>query len=248
MGRGGVLSPVEPAVAIVVAAGAGARMGLGVPKAFIELAGRPMVAWSVDALAASPGVGRVIVVVPPDGRDAARVALGHTADAVTLVPGGASRAESVWAGVQEAGPTADVILVHDAARPLITPAMVERVLDAVREGVAGGFAGAVAAAPVADTLKAADADGGIAVTVDRAGLWAAQTPQAFRGVAMRGAFREAAGAGTLARATDCASVLEAAGVPVRLVTSGAPNLKVTTPDDRVLAEALLRAAGRVHVD
>lgn len=232
-------------MAILVAAGAGVRMGLGVPKAFIDLAGRPMAAWSLAALERCDRIARTVAVVPPDGVDAAREALGPRWAGTRLVPGGASRAESVLAGVRAAGEDADVILVHDAARPLVTPELIGRVLD----GIAGDAIGAIAAAPVADTLKAAAADGRtIGATVDRDGLWAAQTPQAFRAAPFRAALERAAAGGMLDRATDCASVVEMVGGAVALVAAGVPNLKVTTPDDRLVAQALLAPARRAHVD
>lgn len=219
-------------------------MGLGVPKAFIPLAGRPMIAWSLATLRASAAVTRVVVVVPAGGVHEARAALGDAGAGIAMVPGGASRAESVRAGVRATGDDADLILVHDAARPLVTPDMVDRVLAGIVEGVDG----AIVAAPVADTLKAEGDGGVIARTVDRAGLWGAQTPQAFRAGALRAALDAAAGDGTLDRATDCSSVLEAVGGSVRLIAPGAPNLKVTTPDDRMVVEALLGQARGAPVD
>lgn len=229
---------------MVVAAGAGTRMGLGVPKAFIPLAGRPMIAWSLATLQATAAITRIVAVVPAGGEHEARAALGDAGAGLHMVPGGASRAESVLAGVRAAGDDVDVVLVHDAARPLVTVDMVTRVLAGIVEGVAG----AIIAAPVADTLKSEGEPGAIARTVDRAGLWGAQTPQAFRADALRAALDAAARRGTLDRATDCASLLEAVGAVVRLVSPGAPNLKVTTPDDRLVAEALLGPAHRARVD
>jgi 2-C-methyl-D-erythritol 4-phosphate cytidylyltransferase len=129
------------------------------------------------------------------------------------------------------------VLVHDAARPLLTPALVAAVLDGL-----DGVDGAIAASPLADTLKRAGEDMLIAGTVDRAGLWRAETPQAFHAPALRAAVAAAERAGTLAAATDCASMVEANGGRVRIVASGAPNLKVTTPADLVVAEMLLGAA------
>jgi len=130
------------------------------------------------------------------------------------------------------------VLVHDAARPLVQPALVGAVLD----GIAGAE-GAIAASPLADTLKRAAEGLLIGETVDRDGLWQAQTPQAFPLATLRAALEAAAAAGTLAAATDCASLVEAAGGRVRLVPSGAPNPKVTTPADLAIAEALLAARG-----
>lgn len=222
-----------PTVAIVVAAGAGVRMGAAVPKALMPLAGRPMLAWSLDALRACARVEAVVVVAPP-GLEAqvAEVA----GDAATVVPGGDSRAESVREGLRAAPAGAALVLVHDAARPLVTTALVDAVLDGVE-----GADGAIAAAPAADTLKRAGEGGLIEGTVPRQGLWGAQTPQAFHLHVLAAAVEAADEEGRLAAATDCASLLEARGGRVRLVESRAPNLKVTTPADAALAEALLRA-------
>lgn len=222
-----------PTVAIVVAAGAGVRMGAAVPKALMPLAGRPMLAWSLDALRACARVGAVVVVAPP-GLEA-QVAEVAGADA-TVVPGGDSRAESVREGLAAAPAGAALVVVHDAARPLVTPALIDAVLDGVE-----GADGAIAAAPAADTLKRAGEGGMIEDTVPRQGLWGAQTPQAFHLHVLAAAVEAADEAGRLAAATDCASLLEARGGRVRLVESRAPNLKVTTPADATLAEALLKA-------
>jgi 2-C-methyl-D-erythritol 4-phosphate cytidylyltransferase len=218
-------------VAIVVAAGAGVRMGAELPKALMEVAGRPMVAWSVAALAASAGVGAIVVVAPPGHLAETEAALGGRA---WVTAGGESRAESVQAGLAAAPAGAERVLVHDAARPLLRPELV----DAVLAGLEGAD-GAVAAAPVADTLKRSDETMIVRGTVDRGDLWAAQTPQAFWTAPLRRAVDAAASAGLLARATDCATLVEQAGGTVRLVPSLAPNLKVTTPADLAVAEALL---------
>lgn len=225
--------------AIIVAAGAGVRMGAGVPKALMPLAGRPMIAWSLDALAGSRRIDGVVVVAPPGMEDAVRAAVGGPAGLV-VVPGGASRSESVREGLAAAPAGASRVLVHDAARPLVLPALVGAVLDAL-----DGVDGAIAAAPVVDTLKRSGPDGLVARTVAREGLWGAQTPQAFRAASLRAAVAAADAAGALAASTDCASIVEAAGGRVRLVAAAAPNLKVTTPADHALAEAILvaRAAG-----
>lgn len=226
-------------VAIVVAAGAGVRMGAGVPKALMPLAGRPMIAWSLDALAGSGRIDAVVVVAPAGMEDAMRAAVGGPGD-LLVVAGGPSRSESVREGLAAVPAGAARVLVHDAARPLVQPALVGAVLDALE-----GVDGAIAAAPVVDTLKRADRDRLIGGTVDREGLWGAQTPQAFHAVSLRAAVAAADAAGALAASTDCASIVEAAGGRVRLVASPAPNLKVTTPADHALAEAILaaRAAG-----
>jgi 2-C-methyl-D-erythritol 4-phosphate cytidylyltransferase len=220
-------------VALIVAAGAGVRMGAAVPKALMPLAGRPMLAWSLDALRASPRISLIVVVAPPGLEREVEEVAGAGA---VVVPGGASRSASVREGLRAAPGDAEVVLVHDAARPLVSTALVDAVLDAIR-----GVDGAIAASPAADTLKWAGEGLVIGGTVAREGLWAAQTPQAFQAAALRAAVAAAEEAGTLDAATDCSSMVEAWGGRVRLVASGAPNLKVTTPADAALAEALLRA-------
>ncbi|MGE0029159.1 MAG: 2-C-methyl-D-erythritol 4-phosphate cytidylyltransferase [Thermoleophilia bacterium] len=222
-----------PTVAIVVAAGAGVRMGAPVPKALMPLAGRPMLAWSLDALRACDRIAAIVVVAPPGLEDEVAAVAGAGA---IVVPGGDSRAESVREGLRAAPPGATVALVHDAARPLVTPDLLGAVIDGVE-----GADGAIAAAPAADTLKRAGEGGFIEDTVPRQGLWAAQTPQAFHLHVLASAVEAAEEEGRLAAATDCASLLEARGGHVRLVESRAPNLKVTTPADATLAEALLKA-------
>ena len=228
----------SPTVAILVAAGAGVRMGAGVPKALMPLAGRPMLAWSVAALERSGRIDALVVVAPPGREDEVGAAVS-TAVPLTVVPGGDSRADSVRLGLAAAPAGAGTVLVHDAARPLLSPELVGAVLDA-----AEGADGAIAAAPVVDTLKRAGEGGVIDATLPRQGLWGAQTPQAFAAAVLRGAVERAATEGALGAATDCASMVEAAGGRVRLVESGGPNLKVTTPADRALAEAVLAARAR----
>ena len=222
------------AVAIVVAAGAGTRMGAGMPKALVPLVGRPMLAWSIDAFARCAAVEQVVVVAPPGRVRDVEMAIGASISGLRVVPGGDSRAASVRAGLAEVGPEVERVLVHDAARPLVTPALAEAVLAEI-----DGHDGAIAAAPVADTLKRAGEDLAVAATVDRAGLWAAQTPQGFLAESLRAAIAEALAAGRLDDATDCASLVEEAGGIVRLVPNGAPNPKVTIPSDLALAAWLL---------
>jgi 2-C-methyl-D-erythritol 4-phosphate cytidylyltransferase len=225
--------PAAPIAAILVAAGSGVRMGARGPKALVPLAGRPMLAWSLEALG---GVGAVVVAAPP-GHEAETRAI---APAARVVAGGASRAESVAAALAAVPAATEVVVVHDAARPLLTPEIVAAVIAGLE-----GADGAIAARPVADTLKRGD--GGerpeIEVTVDRAPLWAAETPQAFRAAVLRRAVEAARGEGRLAAATDCASLVEARGGRVRLVATPGPNLKVTTPADLALAEHLLARRG-----
>lgn len=214
------------AVALLVAAGSGERLGAGGPKALVALAGRPMLAWSLDALRAA-GIEDVVVAVPP------RVATLDVADLgprVRAVPGGATRSASVRAALA-AAPPGDVV-VHDAARPLVTPEHFTAALAALADADA-----AIAAAPVTDTVKEAGADRRVTATLDRSRLWAVQTPQAFRRAALERALD--VDDETLARATDDAWLVERAGGTVRVIESTPANLKVTTPHDLRIAALLL---------
>jgi 2-C-methyl-D-erythritol 4-phosphate cytidylyltransferase len=181
-----------------------------------------MLAWSLDALAAA-GISDVVVALPP----------GVTAPAGCIgVPGGATRSESVRAALA-AAPAADYVVVHDAARPLVAPDLFARTLAALREADA-----AVAAARVADTIKEAGGDLVVQATLDRSRLWAIQTPQAFRRIALERALD--VDTDVLAAATDDAWLIERAGGRVVVVESSPANFKVTTPHDLAVAELLLR--------
>jgi 2-C-methyl-D-erythritol 4-phosphate cytidylyltransferase len=239
--------PSPSSAAILVAAGSGVRMGAGVPKALIPLAGRPLLAWSLAALASSRRVGAIVVAAPAEHLDEAAAIVRSHGERATVVAGGAIRSESVAAGLDAIPAASEIVLVHDAARPLLSPELVDAVIGAVVDADADG---AIAARPVADTLKRADGAPQplIAATVDRAGLWAAETPQAFWTAALLGAVAAARAEGRLATATDCASLVEAVGGRVRLVRPPGPNLKVTTPADLALAEQILRGDARRELD
>jgi 2-C-methyl-D-erythritol 4-phosphate cytidylyltransferase len=199
-------------VGIVPAAGAGERLGADVPKAFAVLGGRPMVEWSLDVL--REVCDRVVVAAPPD-----RV------EPPDFVVGGATRSESVRNAL-DAAPEASVVVIHDAARPLVTVDLVRRCLDALEDGCDG----VIAAIPVTDTVKEVER-GDVVRTPDRGRLWAAQTPQVFRADVLR----RVSGSD----ATDDASLVEAIGGRVRVVEGTPENLKVTTPLDVRIAEMLL---------
>jgi 2-C-methyl-D-erythritol 4-phosphate cytidylyltransferase len=220
--------------ALVVAAGSGERLGADGPKAFVVLAGRPLVAWSLAAIAAA-GVPRAVIAVPPGHGAAAEDALAEAAGAfaagVAFVEGGATRSESVRNALAAAG-DADAVLVHDAARPLATPEIFRRTLAGLAHADA-----AIAAARVTDTVKEAGPDGLVVRTHDRARLWAIQTPQAFRTAMLWRALDVPAE--VLAQATDDAWLVERAGGSVRVVESPPANFKVTTPHDLAVAESLL---------
>jgi 2-C-methyl-D-erythritol 4-phosphate cytidylyltransferase len=232
------------AVALIVAAGLGERLGANCPKALVELAGRPLVQWSVDVLASVSAIEQIIVALPA----------GVRAPTGTIgVLGGVVRSESVRCALAAAGP-GDPVLVHDAARPLISAALVDATLAAVDHE---GIDAAIAATPVTDTVKRvsstfqvgpgeAGADEAdvpprslpvVGETLDRAGLWAVQTPQVFRRAALERALEVPDD--VLAQATDDAWLVERAGGRVVVVPAPPDNLKVTTALDLMLAELLI---------
>jgi 2-C-methyl-D-erythritol 4-phosphate cytidylyltransferase len=217
--------------AVLVAAGQGERLGGDRPKAFAKLGERVLLAESLERLDSSDWVD-AIVVVAPEGWEEPSILLAEELGAgkvTACVAGGATRSESVRAGVAEVPAEALVVLVHDAARPFLPDGVLERVLAPLGEG----WDGAVPALPVADTLKRAGDDGRILETVERNALYAVQTPQAFLADVLRGAL---AGDGT---GTDCAALVEARGGQVRLVEGDQRLVKVTTPADLAFVSSLL---------
>jgi 2-C-methyl-D-erythritol 4-phosphate cytidylyltransferase len=219
---------------LLVAAGAGERLGLDRPKAFAELRGRPLLAESLERLDLSPWVDAIVVAAPAGWEEPVILLAEELAASkvVSCVTGGATRAESVKAALADVDEGALVVLVHDAARPLLEDDVVERVLGPLAEG----FEGVVPAVPVSDTVKRVE--GGVVVeTIPRDGLVAAQTPQAFLAPALRRAFD-----GDPAGATDCAWLVERAGGRVAVVEGDPRLFKVTTRADLELLESLLGSA------
>jgi 2-C-methyl-D-erythritol 4-phosphate cytidylyltransferase len=212
---------------VIAAAGSGERLGAGGPKAFVELAGRPLLDWSLDAFSSAKSIAEVVVAVPP-GQEGSVAERG-----VVAVAGGAHRSESVANALELCG--GEIVVVHDAARPLATPALI----DAVVERLASDqdAAGVIAAAPVTDTIKQTGDAGEVEKTLDRAGLWAVQTPQAFRADALREALSDP---DSIPDATDDAMLVERRGGRVLIHSAPAENLKVTSPLDLSLAGLLLR--------
>jgi 2-C-methyl-D-erythritol 4-phosphate cytidylyltransferase len=212
-------------VALIVAAGRGERLGASRPKAFVELAGQPLVQWSIDALLGVQGIETIVLALPAGAREPR---------GVTAVEGGAVRSESVRRALA-AAPVGDPVLVHDAARPLLSTELAETVIAALQRDASADAA--IAAAPVTDTVKRVDGGGAVSETLDRGELWAVQTPQVFRRAALERALDVSPE--ILARATDDASLLERAGGRVIVVPTSPENLKVTTPLDLEIAEMLL---------
>lgn len=226
------------AAAVVVAAGEGARLGdahATTPKALVELAGRTLLELALEGLRAVGRFDRFVVVHAPRHEQAFRAVVG---DRASLVPGGATRSDSVRAGVGALGDVLpDLVAIHDAARALVPPAVVERTLSAVE----GDVVAAAPGLPVADTLKDAAEDGEVRGTVDRTGLWAVHTPQVIRGEVLSAVLAWA----PQRRATDDLGLVEdalAAGIVdgrVRLVRGDPRDLKVTYPEDLALAAAVV---------
>jgi len=210
-------------VGVIASGGSGERLGASVPKAFVVVGGKPLYEWSLEVL--RQVCDRVLVAGPQSTVDS-RQSTG-------FVAGGSSRSASVRNAVL-AEPDADVYVVHDAARPLVELDLVERCLAALE-----GVEGAIAAARVTDTVKEADDGGRVLRTLDRTALWAVQTPQVFRGDALRSALD--ADDAVLAAATDDASLVEEAGGTIAVVEAPRENLKVTTPLDLRVAEAVLES-------
>jgi 2-C-methyl-D-erythritol 4-phosphate cytidylyltransferase len=226
--------------AIIVAAGPGTRLAAGMPKAFVPLAGRPLVAHALRALLAVPAIDEAIVVVPPGMEDDARCALttgGALPLDVRVVPGGAERQDSVRRGL-DAVERAELVAIHDAARPFVSRAVIEAAIDAARRGGA-----AIVAVPATDTVKLVDADGGIESTPPRTRTWLAQTPQIFRLELIRAAHAQA---GDDASATDDAMLVERLGHRVEVVAGEPGNRKITTPDDLRWAEWYLQCSAAPH--
>ncbi|MHC4923254.1 MAG: 2-C-methyl-D-erythritol 4-phosphate cytidylyltransferase [Planctomycetota bacterium] len=220
---------------VIVAAGEGTRLGAEGPKALVSLAGRPLFLHSLERLAAVEGVESQVVVVPPGHEDEVRGLLADDSERLrvsAVVAGGAERRDSAAAGFAALPGDVEVVLVHDAARPLVQPEVAKRVAEAAAEHGA-----ALPVVPVSDTVKRADGDR-VEATVPRTDLRAAQTPQGFR-VDLYGRAMES----STDADTDDASMVERLGEPVVLVDGDARTLKVTTPQDLVTVEALLTGGG-----
>jgi len=216
------------AVALIVAAGRGERLGSDRPKALVALAGKPMLEWSAAALGAVAAVQRIVVALPAELLDAAP-------SGTSGVVGGAARSQSVRQALRAAG-DGDPVIVHDAARPLASKELFERALEELERS---GADAVIAAAPLSDTVKEVGDDGRtVARTLQRSRLWAVQTPQVFRRTALERVLEESSDE-LLAAATDDAWLVEQAGGIVRVLESDPRNIKITTPTDLRIAEAIL---------
>jgi 2-C-methyl-D-erythritol 4-phosphate cytidylyltransferase len=221
---------------IVVAAGRGSRLASDIPKQYRPIGGVPMVLRALRPFTSHPEVAHVVLVLPPsDAANPPPFLAELRGSALALVAGGAERGDSVARGLAALPPQCTIVLVHDGARPFVDRSVIESVIRHARAGE-----GAVAALPLGDTLKEESSQDPslIARTVSRDGLWRAQTPQGFPRVLLESAHAHASRTGQ--HATDDAALVEACGGRVRLVPDSSRNLKVTTADDLILAEALAR--------
>jgi 2-C-methyl-D-erythritol 4-phosphate cytidylyltransferase len=221
--------------ALVVAAGSGLRMGSTVRKQYLEISGLPILAHTLRIIDRCPQVGRIYLAIPEGDfafcreRILSAIALQTP---IELVPGGEVRQASVWNGLSAMDPATDIVVIHDGVRPFITPDQV----GACIQGAALHDA-CILGVPVTDTLKSVSATGHITRTLDRRHIWQAQTPQAFRYTLILKAHARARREGI--SATDDACLLEEMGKPVRIIPGHRNNIKITTPEDLLLAEALL---------
>jgi 2-C-methyl-D-erythritol 4-phosphate cytidylyltransferase len=222
---------------VLVAGGRGRRYGGALAKQFLPLAGVPLLVWSARRLATLRDLGSFVVVATPEEHERCRVLLAPLALSLRLADAGAERQQSVASGLAALEPGCEIVVVHDAVRPLVDPVSIAACVAAAHESGA-----AMLAIPIADTVKRADG-GIVTATVPREGLWLAQTPQVFRSDVLRRAHHEAARLGFVG--TDDAALVERLGLPVRIVEGSHLNRKITTPDDLAWAEAIV--AGFPHL-
>ncbi|MFN7227672.1 MAG: 2-C-methyl-D-erythritol 4-phosphate cytidylyltransferase [Synechococcaceae cyanobacterium] len=229
---------------LIAAAGSGRRMGADRNKLLLPLAGRPVLAWTLEAALACPAITWIgLIGQETDGAAiAAIVREARPRRPVQWILGGDSRQESVSRGLDALPAGAEAVLIHDGARCLVEPALLAECAQALRVAMAAG-GGIIAATPVTDTIKQVDGAGRITATPDRSGLWAAQTPQGFAVAELRAAHRQATAAGW--SVTDDAALYERLGRPVTVLEAPSSNIKVTTPVDLVIAEAVLGSRGQL---
>ena len=225
-------------VAIVPAAGSGNRMGRGLSKQYLSLGGMPLLVHTLNVFEKCPLVDALLVVVPPPDVEAVRTEMlprWNLKKLAGVIPGGKERQDSVRAGIETLDRDTDIVIIHDAVRPFITAKLIE---DCIRAAAEEGAA--TVGVPVKDTVKEVGADGRVMRTCDRNLLWLTQTPQAFRRDIIENAHRAAVRDGY--RGTDDTSLVERLGIAVRMIRGDYGNIKITTPEDLVIAEALLAAS------
>ena len=225
-------------VAVIPAGGSGQRMGTATPKQFMLLGGVPLLLHCLQVFECCESISQIILVVPKDERERtlAEVVERHGIKKVLkIVAGGATRQESVYHGLKETDPETEIVVIHDAVRPFVTEDLIERSIGTARD-----FGGAIVAVRMKETVKQVGPDGHILRTVDRSQLWLAQTPQTFRRALLMEGYRKAESDGF--HATDEALLMERLGHKIVVVPGRWDNIKITTPEDFQMAEAIL--AGR----
>jgi 2-C-methyl-D-erythritol 4-phosphate cytidylyltransferase len=231
----------ERNIAIILAAGKGSRMGGIREKTLLPLLGKPLLAWTLSVFEACEQIHGVILVVPP-GREqefTKEILVPYSFSKVLPVSGGLQRQDSIQNGFAAIQDPCHVVIIHDGARPLVTREVVIRAVSAARE-----YGASVVAVPVKETIKVANEEGMVRETPDRAKLWSAQTPQAYRYEIIAQALAQARKENFYG--TDDASLVERTGRSVRIVPGSYQNIKVTTPEDFLMAEAILRTSGEKH--
>ncbi len=222
--------------AIIAGGGSGKRMLSGENKLFIEISGTPVLAMTISAFESTDLIDEIIIVMPSDEIDRTRdLVKKYSFKKVSgIIPGGPTRQDSVFNGIQAVLPDADIIAIHDGARPFVTKEIIVRTVNEAKMSGA-----AVAAVPVKDTIKTVDAGSIITGTLDREMLWQAQTPQAFSAALIKGAHGRAHKVGL--SATDDSRLVERLGENVKVVNGSYENIKITTPEDIKIAEVILRS-------
>ena len=225
---------VKKNIAIILSAGKGTRMGGKKGKAFLAFLGKPLLAWPLSIFESFPGIHEIIVVAPPGQEyDYRKFLVTYNISKATIATGGAERQDSLWNGFSEIQEPCNLVMIHDGARPLVDRETLEKVLDAAEQNGAS-----IVAVPVKDTIKTCDEQGMVLRTLDRNTLWAAQTPQAYKYPILKKALEKAKK--TNLYSTDDSSLVERIGKPVRIVPGSYENIKVTTPDDVIFGETILR--------
>ncbi len=224
-------------VVIIPAAGIGKRMGGDVPKQFALLAGKPIIAWTLERFQSSPLVDAIIIAAQPEHHDRIRAIVAeHGLTKVTeIVDGGETRQDSVWNALKAVSPIADLVLVHDAVRPLVSADDIRNVVNAATH-----YGGALLAVRVKDTIKQSDEQDFVENTLDREYLWSAQTPQVFKREILTKAFQQVNKDHFFA--TDESSIVEYSGGDVKIVEGSYTNIKITTAEDLVFAGEIVQSS------
>jgi len=222
-------------VALILAAGKGARLGTEKEKAFVPLLGKPLLAWTLSVFTSFPSIHEIVLVVPPGREETCRneVLSPHGFEKARMVVGGAERQDSLQNGFAAIDEPCNLVVIHDGVRPFLDHGSLRKALDAAEEHGAS-----VVAVPLKDTIKIGDERGMVQTTLDRSRLWSVQTPQTYRYDILRQALAEARKMHV--HGTDDASLVERMGKPVKIVTGSYENIKITTPEDMLLGEMLLQ--------